>query len=83
MIKSETAWNEEYKYHPFAMETSKKPDIISRRGIALIPDGDMMEDMPRYMNRIANQMLSTVVRKLRNILDQYVSVTNGHNRSHT
>lgn len=83
MIKSETAWNEEYKYHPFAMETSKKPDIISRRGIALIPDGDMMEDMPRYMNRIANQMLSAVVRKLRNILDQYVSVTNGHNRSHT
>ena len=75
MVKSETAWKEEYKYHPFAMETSKKPDIISRRGMALIPAGDMMEDMPRYMNRIATQMLSTVVRKLKNILNQYVSVT--------
>lgn len=75
MVKSDTEWKEEYRFHPFAMETSKKPDIISRRGIALIPDGDMMEDTPRYMNRIANQMLSTVVRKLRNTLDQYVSVT--------
>lgn len=75
MVKSETDWKEEYKYHPFAMETSKKPDIISRRGMALIPDGDMMEDMPRYMNRIAGQMLSAVVRKLKNILDQHVSVT--------
>ena len=75
MVKSETEWKEEYRYHPFAAETSKKQDIISRRGIALIPDGDMMEDMPRYMNRIASQMLSTVVKKLKNILDQYVSVT--------
>lgn len=75
MVKPDTEWKEEYRFHPFAMETSKKPDIISRRGMALIPGGDMMEDMPRYMNRIANQMLSAVVRKLRNILDQYVSVT--------
>lgn len=75
MVKSETEWKEEYRFHPFAMETSKKPDIISRRGMALIPDGDMMGDTTRYMNRIANQMLTTVVRKLKNILDQYVSVT--------
>lgn len=75
IVKSETAWKEEYKYHLFAAETSKKPDIISRRGMALIPDGDMMEDVPRYMNRIANQMLTTVVRKLKNTLDRYVSVT--------
>ncbi len=74
-VKSETVWKDEYKYHPFAAETSKKQDLISRRGIALIPDGDMMEDMPRYMNRIATQMLSTVVKKLKNTLDQYVSVT--------
>lgn len=75
MVKSETEWKEEYRFHPFAMETSKKPDIISRRGMALIPDGDMMGDTTRYMNRIANQMLTTVVRKLKNTLDRYVSVT--------
>lgn len=75
MVKPDTEWKEEYRFHPFAVETSKKPDIISRRGMALIPGGDMMEDTPRYMNRIANQMLSTIVRKLKNILDQYVSVT--------
>lgn len=75
MIKSDTDWKEEYKYHPIAAETSKMPDIVSRRGIALIPDGDMMEDIPRYMNRVTSQMLTSVVKKLKSILDQYVSVT--------
>lgn len=74
-IKSDTEWKEEYRYHPFAAETSKMPDIISRRGMALIPGGDMMEDVPRYMNRVTNQMLSAVVKKLKSVLDQYVSVT--------
>ena len=74
-IKPDTTWQEEYKFQPFAAETSKMPDIISRRGIALIPEGDMMEDVPWYMNRVTNQMLSTVVKKLRHTLDQYVSVT--------
>jgi len=35
----------------------------------------MMEDIPRYMNRITDQMLSLVVKKLRNMLNKYVSVT--------
>lgn len=75
VIKPDTEWKEEYKFHPFAAETSKMPDIIPIRGIALIPEGDMMEDVPRYMNRVTNQMLSAVVKKLKNVLDRYVSVT--------
>lgn len=75
MVKSNTEWKEEYKYHPFAGETSKMPELMSRRGMAMVPDGDMMEEIPRYMNRIANQMLSSIVKKLRSVLDQYVSVT--------
>ncbi len=75
VVKPDTEWKEEYKFHPFAAETNKMPDIIPLRGIALIPEGDMMEDVPRYMNRVTNQMLSAVVKKLKSVLDRYVSVT--------
>lgn len=75
VVKPDTEWKEEYKFHPFAAETTKMPDIIPLRGIALIPEGDMMEDVPRYMNRVTNQMLSAVVKKLKSVLDRYVSVT--------
>lgn len=74
-IKSDTEWNENYKYHPFAAGPFKIQDMISNRGIATIPENDMMEDIPRYMNRIADQMLSAVVKNLRNVLNKYVSVT--------
>lgn len=74
-IKSDTEWNENYKYHPFATGSFKIQDMISNRGIATIPENDMMEDIPRYMNRIADQMLSAVVKNLRNALNKYVSVT--------
>lgn len=75
MVKPDTEWKEEYKFHPLAAETIKMPDMAALRGIALIPAGDMMEDIPRYMNRITNQMLSAVIKKLKHTLDQYVSVT--------
>ncbi len=75
VVKPDTEWKEEYKFHPFAAETNKMPDIIPLRGIALILEGDMMEDVPRYMNRVTNQMLSAVVKKLKSVLDRYVSVT--------
>lgn len=74
-INSGTEWEEDYKYHPFAANGFKKQDVFSRRGVASVPEGDMMEDIPRYMNRITDQMLSVVVKKLRNILNKYVSVT--------
>lgn len=74
-IKSDTEWKEDYKFHPFAVESSKDLDLFARRGIAVITGTDVTEDIPRYMNRIANQMLSAVVKKLKNTLDQYVSIT--------
>lgn len=74
-INSGTEWEGDYKYHPFAANGSKRQEIFSRRGVASIPQGDMMEDIPRYMNRITDQMLSVIVKKLRNILNKYVTVT--------
>lgn len=74
-IRSDTDWKEEYKFHPFAVETSKDLDLFARRGIAVITGGDLTEDIPRYMNRITNQMLSAVVKKMKSTLDQYVSIT--------
>lgn len=74
-IKSDTEWKEDYKFHPFAAESSKDLDLFARRGIAVITGGDVTEDIPRYMNRITNQMLSAVVKKLKHTLDQYVSIT--------
>lgn len=76
-IKTDTQWDENYKYHPFSVNENvfKMRSMFSHRGIVLIPDGDMMEDVPRYMNRIADQMLSSVVKKLKNILNKYVSIT--------
>lgn len=74
-IRSDTDWKDEYKFHPFATETSKDLDQFARRGIAVITGGDLVEDIPRYMNRITNQMLSAVVKKLKQTLDQYVAIT--------
>lgn len=74
-IQSGTEWEEDYKYHPFATNGSKKQDFFSRKGVASVPEGNMLEDIPRYMNRITDQMLSVVVKKLRNMLNKYVSVT--------
>ena len=76
-IKPDTEWNENYKYHPFSANAnaSKMKEMLSHRGIAIIPDGDMLEDIPRYMNRITDQMLSAVVKKLRNMLNKYISIT--------
>lgn len=74
-INPDTEWNGEYKYHPVASAAPLKKDFTSQQGIASVPEGDITEDLPRYMNRVVSQMLSTVVKKLKNILDQYVSVT--------
>lgn len=74
-INQDAEWNGEYKYHPVAAAAPLKKDFTSQQGIASVPEGDITEDLPRYMNRVVSQMLSTVVKKLKNILDQYVSVT--------
>lgn len=74
-INQDAEWNGEYKYHPVASAAPLKKDFTSQQGIASVPEGDITEDLPRYMNRVVSQMLSTVVKKLKNILDQYVSVT--------
>lgn len=74
-IQNGTEWREDYKYHPFSPAGSKNQEILLHRGIAVIPENDIMEDLPRYMNRITDQMLSNVVKNLRNILNKYISIT--------
>ena len=69
VIHSDTEWRENYKYQPFVAEGMKKV------GLASIASGDMTEDIPRYMNRVTNQLLSGIVKNLKNVLNKYVSIT--------
>ena len=43
--------------------------------LSAIPEGDAAEDVTRYLDRIANHMLDSLIKKLRSTLTQYVSVT--------
>lgn len=75
VIHPDTEWKETYKYQLFSAEDSSKAAAGLRAGLAVIPGGDMTEDIPRYMSRVTNQLLSNVVKTLRNSLNKYVSVT--------
>lgn len=74
-IQDGTEWKGDYKFHPFSLDEPKNQEISFHRGIAPIPQNDMMEDLPRYMNRVTDQMLSHIVKNLRNILNKYISIT--------
>lgn len=88
-IKSDTEWKENYKYYPLAANDSKisgtiqhlsKASLTVARpkasvGMASVPEGDTTEDVTKYMDEIANHMISTIVKKLRSVLNKYVTLT--------
>lgn len=43
--------------------------------VASVPAGDITEGITRYMDRVANHMLSVVVKSLRETLNKYMTVT--------
>ncbi len=82
-IQDGTEWKENYKFHPFGASASRITETMERAavlknpmlGIASIPQGDSTGDITSYMDRITNQMLSILVKRLREMLNRYVSVT--------
>lgn len=88
-VKNGTEWKENYKYHPFSEADSGVHKAMDKAGkmsftisnfamsamLASVPDKDSTTDVPHYMNQITDHMLSQTVKKLRELLDRYVSIT--------
>lgn len=80
-INDDATWNGDYKFHPFdgalpvAQETliSSIPRTLS--GITGVPDGDQTKDITRYSDRVVNHMISQMVKRAREVLNKYVSIT--------
>lgn len=80
------AKKESYKYHPFTgNDLSKFGDQMANTaifmtnplllGLAKFGTGDQAEDVTLYMDRIVNHMLSSLVKRIRDVLNRYVTIT--------
>lgn len=86
-IQDGNEWNESYKYHEFevnslaeGVESLAKFSLaashpVMAMSLASVPEKDPVADIPRYMNRITNQMLTLTTKKLKETLKKYVSIT--------
>lgn len=88
-INPDTEWKENYKFQPFyahepgkftstllhTIESAATTANTAQRSIVNIPDSDISKEITRYTDQIANQMLSSMVKRLKDILNQYVSIT--------
>lgn len=86
-IQDGNEWNENYKYHEFevnslaeGVESLAKFSLaashpVMAMSLASVPEKDPVADIPRYMNRITNQMLTLTTKKLKETLKKYVSIT--------
>ena len=83
VIQEGTEWRENYRFHPFGASSSRIAETMERAaglqnpmlGVAAIPQGDSAGDITSYMDRVTNHMLSIMVKRLREMLNRYVSVT--------
>ena len=50
----------------------KNPLMIGLAGVA---EGDTTQDVTRYMDKVTNHMISTIVKRLRDTLSKYVTIT--------
>lgn len=85
-IKDTTEWNENYKFHPVSIDNLqldalgragllKTSNQVMPMGMAAVPAGDAAEDITRYMDKIANHMLSATVKKLKEILSKHINIS--------
>lgn len=82
-VQEGTEWKENYRFHPFGATPSQITSTMERAarmqnpmlGIAAIPQGDSTGDITSYMDRVTNRMLSILAKRLREMLNRYVSVT--------
>ncbi|NCB27281.1 MAG: DNA mismatch repair protein [Bacteroidia bacterium] len=81
-----TDWDEHYTYHPFTADNgspvvdrfTKTAMVMTNpllMGLAKFPGTNPAEDVTFYMDCIVNNMLSTMVKRLRDVLNKYVTVT--------
>lgn len=87
-INDDTIWKRNFKFQPFdvnadgvintpvqkAMDTGVMLPG-SRSGVVKLPEGDQAKDVTRYTDRIVNHMVSHMVKRVREVLNKYVSIT--------
>lgn len=89
-IRTEADWDGSYRFHPIYAEdggelTGKLEGLAAvsmaygnplyAKNVAKITAGDSAEQITRYMDRVTNQLLSVVVKNLRDTLNKYVNIT--------
>lgn len=86
-IKDSAEGNTDFKYHEFDMVPSgdgiealgkfslAMAHPVMAMSLATVPEKDSTADIPRYMNRATDHMLALTVRKLKDTLRKYVSIT--------
>ena len=85
-IQDGTDWDGSYTYHPFtssggtsAVDRFAKTAMVMTNplllGLARFPGTNPAEYVTFYMDRIVNNMLSSMVKRLRDVLNKYVTVT--------
>ncbi len=90
-IQSGNEWDGDMHYQPIENESGilEKITFAAKMGavtrpslqttmtstISVIPEGDGSEEITHYMDKAMNQLLTVTVKKLREVLTKYVSVT--------
>lgn len=88
-INEDTVWKKDFKFQPFdvnvegtllnaPMEKAMSTGVMLpgvRAGIVKLPEGDQAKDVTRYTDRIVNHMVSHMVKRAREVLNKYVSIT--------
>ena len=88
-LYDEADWSGSYAMHPLKADTvSFDPGLqgieamaLARMAPGLVPtvagiaEGDPSGDVTKYMDHAANALISTIVKRLRTVLNKYVSVT--------
>ena len=80
--------NKNLHYQPFTasesqiLEAGAKMGVMSAAmknplmiGLAGVAEGDTTQDVTRYMDKVTNHMISTIVKRLRDTLSKYVTIT--------
>ena len=83
-INGDTVWEKNFKFQPFDVNADgsrntsmqKAMDMSGVRvGVVKLPEGDQAKDVTRYTDRIVNHMVSHMVKRAREVLNKYVSIT--------
>ena len=87
-INDDTIWKQNFKFQPFdvnadgvintPMQKAMGTGVMlpgSRSGVVKLPEGDQAKDVTRYTDRIVNHMVSHMVKRVREVLNKYVSIT--------